>query len=45
MVHDLKRVTEQGGSPGTAQPDPLSAAENPRTRSALGLVTLPNASG
>jgi pimeloyl-ACP methyl ester carboxylesterase len=33
MAHDLKLVTEQGGSPGTAQPDPLPTAENPRTAS------------
>ena len=33
MAHNLKLVTEQGGSPGTAQPDPLPTAENPRTPS------------
>src|SRR6266849_5886103 len=48
MAHNLKLITEQAGSPGTAQPDPLSAAENPRTPSLPpvvlflpGLSTLP----
>lgn len=48
MAHDLKLVTEQGGSPGTARPDPLPTAENPRPQSLPpvvlflpGLSTLP----
>ena len=45
---DLKLVTRQGGSPGTAQPGPWPAAENPGTPSLPpvvlflpGLSTLP----
>jgi hypothetical protein len=48
MVHNLKLITEQGGQPGAAQPDPLPTAENPRTPSLPpvvlflpGLSTLP----
>jgi fumarate reductase subunit D len=48
MVDDSMRVTEQLGPPGTSEPDPLRAAEDPGTRSLPpvvlflpGLSTLP----
>src|SRR6266704_826785 len=49
MVEDSMRVTEQLGSPGTSEPDPLRAAEDPGTPSLPpvvlflpGLSTLPH---